>query len=134
MKWEDATSYSQGQRGQSEMPDGGFLISTHCLYPSFEPVSVFVLGYGDGFIVHDNAEAARLAWMYGVDDRSFKRIAYASSNDFDCKIDGVQIQCEAPSAEWLWAAIASVANASSDAARTAVGKVMKKPLCAQKPP
>ncbi|KIN75514.1 hypothetical protein Z949_144 [Sulfitobacter guttiformis KCTC 32187] len=100
----------------------GLLVSTHCLYPSFEAVNVFVVGYGDGFIVHDNAEAARLVWMYGIDERSFKRTASHSANAFDCKMEGAQIQCEAPSSDWLWAAIASVANASSDAARAAVGK------------
>ena len=119
----DMIHTAMGEFSSCEATPNGMLVSTHCLYPSFEPVNVYVVGFGDGFIVHDNAEAARLVWMYGVDERSFKRFASNSARAFDCNVEGAQIQCEAGSADWLWAAIASVANASSDAARTAVGKV-----------
>lgn len=112
-----------GRPASCKRTDDGLLVSTHCLYPSFEAVDVFVVGHGSGFIVHDSSQAARIAWMYGVEDRSFGRLAKHSAKAFGCVVKGVQIQCEAPSSDWLWAAIVSVANASSDAARTAVGKI-----------
>jgi len=106
-----------------EQTSAGLRVSTQCLYPSFDPVEVFVVGRGEGFIVHDDGEAARASWSNGVDERSVQRSLDAAAQYFGCETSGVQIRCEVPSQEWLWSAIASVANASSEAARSALGRV-----------
>ncbi|MGJ8623987.1 MAG: hypothetical protein ACSHW1_14605 [Yoonia sp.] len=111
-----------GKFASCEAKPDGLFVTTNCLYPSFEPVGVYIVGYGEGFIIHDNADAARLSWMYGTEERSFKRIAAHSALTFGCQAKGTQIQCEVVSADWLWSGVATVANASADAARTAVGK------------
>jgi hypothetical protein len=105
-----------------ERRQDGLFMTTNCLYPSFEQVGVYIVGHGDGYIVHDNADAARLAWTYGIDERSFKRLAAHSAQIYGCEASGLQIQCGAHSKDWLWSAISTVANASADAAKTAVVK------------
>ena len=102
-------------------PDGLF-VTTTCLYPSFEQVGVYIVGHGDGYMIHDNADGARLAWMYGVDERAFTQLAAQSALYYGCDSSGLQIYCKIDSEDWLWSAISTVANASADAAKTAVGK------------
>ena len=42
--------------------ESGSRFTTHCLYPSFETVSVYVVRFGDGFNVHDDGGAVRSIW------------------------------------------------------------------------
>ena len=100
----------------------GLRVSTHCLYPSFEQVFVYVVGLGDGFIVHDGGGAAREAWVHGAEPRTVFAASRASAAAFGCEVVSDQIRVVVPSIEWLWSAHVSVANATSDAARAAVGK------------
>src|ERR1700676_1003793 len=51
-----------------EQTPEGARIATHCLYPSFENVRVFVGKSGDGFTVHDGAGAYNTSWLHGRDD------------------------------------------------------------------
>lgn len=106
-----------------ERTHDGTRVSTHCLYPSFERVHVFVVSHGDGFIVHDGGGAARAAWEHGNDRSSFSRLLTLAAAAFGCETSRDQIRISVLSQDWLWAGIASVANASADAARAAVGKV-----------
>lgn len=101
----------------------GLRVTTHCLYPAFEQVEVFVVGHGDGFIVHDGGGAARTAWLHGAADRAVNGSLTAAAAGFGCEVKDRSIRVEAASADWLWSAIAAVANASSDAARASVGRV-----------
>jgi len=105
-----------------ERTTSGTRVATHCLYPSFERVHVFVVGHGDGFIVHDGGGAVSAAWEHGVERQSMSRPLEASARAFDCEIAGDQIRANVVSKDWLWSGIASVANASSEAARAAIGK------------
>lgn len=116
---------SMSQFSRCERTDAGFMVATHCLYPSFEAVSVFVVGYGEGFIVHDSGRAAHVAWKHGFDDRAFKNAAQNIAKEYGCSSDKGQISCQVPSSEWLWSAISTVANASADTVRTLLRKPQK---------
>lgn len=114
---------AMGRYEHCRTADGGLQVLTHCLYPSFEQVSIIIVGHGDGFIVHDGSGAERVAWLHGADERTFTRSAKASADAFGCEFVDGQIRAKVPSQEWLWSAIASVANAAADAARASVGRV-----------
>jgi len=103
--------------------DDGLRVRTHCLYPSFEQVEVFVVRHGEGFIVHDGAGAAGAAWLHGAEAKALARSLKTAAASFGCSVKDHTIKTIAPSDEWLWAAVASVANAASDAARASVGRI-----------
>jgi hypothetical protein len=103
--------------------DEGLRVMTHCLYPSFEQVAVFIVSKGDGLIVHDGAGAARSAWLHGSEPKSVSRSLMSAAAAFGCDVKDRTIMTQAASVDWLWAAIASVANASSDAARASAGRI-----------
>lgn len=102
----------------TETPQGS-RVTTHCLYPSFEPVDVYVYGFGDGFRVHDFGGARREAWLHGVDETQMSRIMNQECLRHQIEIEAGYFVADAPSPEWLFAAITAVANASSTAARIA---------------
>lgn len=106
-----------------EETERGTRVATQCLYPSFEQVHVFVVKLGDDFIVHDGGGAASVAWSHGADHTSVARSLGASARSYGCEFQKDEIRVVAGSVDWLWGAIASVANASADAARAAVGKI-----------
>lgn len=101
----------------------GVQITTDCLYPSFEQVVVFIVGNGAGYIVHDGGGAAQSAWAHGVDGRSVTHSLATSAQAFGCQHKESKLIAEAESQDWLWAAVAAVANAAADAARGAIGRV-----------
>lgn len=105
-------------------PDG-LRIKTDCLLPSFEQVYVYVVQFGDGLIVHDDCAAARSAWVHGVDERTVAKDIAAVARTFSCISDNNQISIGIPDLDWLWSGVASVANASAEAARRSVGKARK---------
>lgn len=97
--------------------DGGARFTTHCLYPSSDPVHVFVGRRSNGFRVTDGGGA----W------RSAQGVGRASENMFDraCKRHSVEMKggiliADPPSPDWLYPAILAVANASAMAARFAL--------------
>ena len=98
-------------------------LATHCLYPSFDPVHVFVAKVGEGFKVHDGSGAFRAAWLHGRDDLLIKRAIDAECKRFHAKRVEEAIAIEIESEDWLPSAILSVANASSLAAHTAVARI-----------
>lgn len=100
----------------------GLRISTHCLYPSFGQVFVYIVGMGDGFIVHDGGGAVKEAWSHGAEPRAIAAASRMAASAFGCEVVLDQIRVSIPSIDWLWSAHVSVANATSDAARSAVGK------------
>ena len=103
--------------------DEGLRVMTHCLYPSFEQVAVFVVGRGNELIVHDGGGAARSSWSHGADAKALSRSLTYAAASFGCEVRNHTITTVAASPEWLWAAVASVANAASDAARASVGRI-----------
>lgn len=99
----------------------GTRVATHCLYPNFAPVNVFVAKVGDGFKVHDGAGAARAAWGLGRDDAGVKRTLRQHAEMHHLAMAGDAMVAEAASSDWLVSAILAVANASA-AAATAVAE------------
>lgn len=103
----------------------GTRVPTHCLYPSFEVVNVFVVKHGDGYIIHDGGGAAGCAWAHGRDEDYTARFLKAAALRFACEVQGKVITANVETSDWLQSAIVSVANAASDAASAAVGKSMQ---------
>jgi hypothetical protein len=102
----------------------GSRVATHCLYPSFEHVRVFVAKVGDGYTVHDGAGAYSTAWLHGRDAELIGKSITDAAERFHIYVAGNVIAARVNSAEWLTSGILSVANASSLAAHDAVDKIM----------
>jgi hypothetical protein len=97
-------------------------VATHCLYPSFDPVNVFVVRFGDGFRVHDGGGAIRSAWLHGRDASLIGRMLSKQALRYQISVVGDALVAEAPNVEWLGSAILAVANASAAAAHAAVDR------------
>jgi hypothetical protein len=100
--------------------DHGSRVTTHCLYPSFDPVSVFVVRFGDGFKVHDGGGATRSAWIHGRDPALINRMLNRYASRYQVAVSDDAIVADVPSPEWLPIGILSVANASAATAHAAV--------------
>jgi hypothetical protein len=107
-----------------EQTPEGARIATHCLYPSFEHVRVFVAKLGDGFTVHDGAGAYNTAWLHGRDAELIGRSMNEAAERFQIFVSGKALGARAKSIDWLGSAILSVANASSLAAHDAVDRIL----------
>lgn len=94
----------------------GARVTTHCLYPSFDNVCVYVVGYGDGFIVHDGGGALRSCWDHTDISEAEGKILRNQASIYGLKINNGHLQIEAPSIDWLMSAILAVSNASAAAA------------------
>jgi hypothetical protein len=106
--------------GSCDESRAGARVPTHCLYPSFEPVYVGVVKFGDGFIVHDDGGAFRCAWSHGRDGAFISRCINREAVRFHLTVKDYSIIADASSLEWLASAILSVSNASAAAANQAV--------------
>ncbi|WP_162800708.1 hypothetical protein [Acidibrevibacterium fodinaquatile] len=100
--------------------DAGNRVTTQCLYPSFDPVHVYVVGFGEGFKVHDGGGATRSAWDHGRDASSIHRAMMRQAAFHQLKIVDGSLVSEVPSSDWLVPAVLAVANASAAAAFSAV--------------
>jgi hypothetical protein len=97
--------------------DDGARVTTHCLYPSFEPVTVFVVRMGELYRVHDGGGAERAAWTHGRDEHLIGRMLARHAARYQLKVvDGVLL-ADAQSLEWLHSAVLAVANASAGVER-----------------
>jgi hypothetical protein len=104
-----------------ETPDGA-RVATHCLYPSFETVYVFVSKIGDGYHVHDGRGAYEAARLHGRDASAAMKAISDETAHFHLEAYERSIVANVASAEWLESAILSVANASALAANRAVAR------------
>lgn len=102
----------------------GARIATHCLYPSFEHVRVFVAKLGDGYTVHDGAGAHNTAWLHGREEHIITKSITEAGDRFGLYLAGKALAARVQSIDWLSTAILSVANASSLAAHDAVEKIV----------
>ncbi|MEP0321610.1 hypothetical protein [Bauldia litoralis] len=102
----------------------GCRVLTHCLYPSFDPVEVYVVRLGDGFRVHDGGGAERAAWTHGRTDNLIGKMMRRHATRYNLAVRDGAIVGEAPSIEWVASAILSVANASAAAAVAAVDRAV----------
>lgn len=101
-----------------EETDEGARIVTDCLYPSFEPVCVFVARFGEGYRVSDGGGAATSAWQHGREESRRTLAKFAVRYGVESS-DGV-VHAYAPSTDWLQSAVLGVANASAAAAHAAL--------------
>jgi hypothetical protein len=105
-----------------EETSDGARIATHCLYPSFETAYVYVVRIGEQYRVHDGGEAFRTAWTHGRDENAINRAISAEAARFHLSVSNNQLVSQEVSAEWIAAAVLSVANASTFAANAAVAR------------
>jgi hypothetical protein len=105
-----------------EETSDGARIATHCLYPSFETAHVYVVRVGEQYRVHDGGEAFRAAWAHGRDENAINRAILAEAARFHLGVSNNRMVSQEVSAEWIVAAILSVANASTRAANSAVAR------------
>jgi hypothetical protein len=103
-----------------EMTDRGARILTHCLYPSFEPVEVYVSAFGDGYRITDAGGAAAAAYLHGREELSKVLARECARYGVECRGDTVMV--EVGSLSWLRSGILAVANASAAAAISALGR------------
>lgn len=98
----------------------GSRITTHCLYPSFDPVNVFVVRFGDGFRVHDAGGAFHSSWLHGRDESLIRRMMNRYAGRFQVTVAEDSLVAKATDVEWLTSAILAVANASAATAHAVV--------------
>lgn len=106
--------------GASRTTDEGVCVTTQCLYPSFERVEIFVVGFGAGYKIHDGGGAARNGWMHGGQPGAIRRCLNHQACTYKLAVIDDTLVGEAASEDWLPAAILAVANASAAAAAKAV--------------
>jgi hypothetical protein len=104
----------------------GSRITTHCLYPSFENVKVFVAKVGEGFRVHDAGGASRVAWVHGRDYPLIRKVIARQATRYSVCVSetGDTLFVDAKSVDWLASAIFAVANASASAAHLAIERMV----------
>lgn len=106
-----------------EETDAGARVVTHCLYPSFEPVELFVTKIGEGYRVTDGGRAVRSVWNHGRPEKMADRLLDREAARYHLKVSGSALVAEVPSISWLRAAILATANGSAAVAHAAVAKV-----------
>jgi hypothetical protein len=101
--------------------DRGARIVTHCLYPSFTPVEVYVARFGEGYLVTDGGGAAAAAWLHGRDELG--KVLTRECARYGVTCNGDAVEGHAVNGDWLRAVILAVANASAAAAMAALERV-----------
>lgn len=100
--------------------EDGAAVSTHCLYPSNQAVTVFVSGGPTGMRVHDGGGAIDTLATHGVELEDPKHFLLRFCRRHGLKVDRGKIYTPTLPPEGLCAGIVMVANASADAARWGV--------------
>ncbi len=98
----------------------GARVTTHCLYPSFDPVVVFVARVGDAYRVHDGGGAERTAWTHGREEHLIGKMLARHAARYQISVVEGALVAEARGPDWLLPAILAVANASASAANAIV--------------
>src|SRR5690554_4592467 len=78
--------------------ENGARIRTTCVFPSFEPVFVYVVRLGDGFVVHDAGETMAVILSHGQDGAAAKRIIRNECRRYDLACDdrSISLKIDAP--------------------------------------
>lgn len=109
--------------------ENGARIRTTCVFPSFEPVFVYVAKLGDGFVVHDAGETVAVIMAHGQEGDMAKRVIRSECKRYDLAFGERRISLKIDAAEWLETAIVAVANTAASAARSALKDTNKKAEC-----
>jgi len=115
----DQITAALSQMQCEETPDG-FRVLTHCLYPNFEQVAVYVQTHLDGFLVHDAGDGFDLAFLEGRSPSALKAHMREFAALYGVDSDGRRIFGRAMTPEWLPNVLLAVANASSSAVNALV--------------
>lgn len=102
----------------------GARIATHCLYPSFEAVHVYIVKDGETFIVHDGKGAFHASWEHGRDERAISRAINHEAARYQLAVEDHKLVANNVPMDWLKSAILAVANASAAAANSIVAKAI----------
>lgn len=103
-----------------EETEQGAKYVTHCLYPSSEPVEVYVTRWGKGYRVTDGGGAGRSVWRHGRDDSCLTQGMKKARDVYSIEVRDGAIVAETEDEHWLFPAVLAVANASALAAATAL--------------
>lgn len=106
--------------------ENGARIRTTCVFPSFEPVFVYVAKLGDGFMIHDAGETVATILAHGQEGDVAKRLIRSECKRYDLSFGDRRISLKIDALEWLETAIVAVANTSASAARNALKENNKK--------
>ena len=106
--------------------ENGARIRTTCVFPSFEPVFVYVAKLGEGFVVHDAGETVAVIMAHGQDGDAAKRVICSECKRYDVAFGERRISLKIDASEWLETAIVAVANTAAAAARNALKDNRKK--------
>jgi len=121
----DAVHRALIEFGRCDETLDGARVRTHCLYPSFESVFVYVAKVGDTYFVHDGGGAYQTAWAHGRDSAAILRSLSSEAEKFRLRCSGESILAPDVEVEWLASAILSVANASAIAANRVVSRLIQ---------
>lgn len=97
--------------------EGGVRLTTHCLYPSSDPVEVYVGRKSHGYRVTDGGGAWRNAQTIG---RAADSMFESACKRHSVNSRGGIVFAETNEEEWVYAAVLAVANASVMAAQNAL--------------
>lgn len=100
--------------------DNGARVRTTCVFPSFEPVFVYVAKLGNGFFVHDAGETFAVVLAHGQEPEVASRVIRSECKRYDLTFGERGISLKIDAAEWLETAIIAVANTAASAARNAI--------------
>lgn len=106
--------------GVCEVTDFGTKLVTHCLYPSFDVVAVYVSRWGDGYRVSDGGGAVHSVLAHGRDDAAVKSAFKKACLSHSLIVKKGVIESEVSGEEWVPSAVLAVANASATVASIAV--------------
>jgi len=106
--------------------ENGARIRTTCVFPSFEPVFVYVAKLGDGFVVHDAGETVAVILAHGQDGDAAKRVIRSECKRYDVTFGERRISLKIDAGEWLETAIVAIANTAAAASRNALKDNNKK--------
>lgn len=106
-----------------EVTERGLRFATHCYYPSFDRVAVYVSKHGDGFRVTDGGDAAKSAFIHGRDDQAFDASLKRACARYGVEPMEGALVAEVENSDWLFPAILAVANGAAQAASETSTKV-----------
>lgn len=107
------------ERTFCERTEYGHKFLTHCYYPSFDRVAIYVSQFGDGYVVSDGGDAASAAFLHGKDDATFAESAKRAASRFALDIEDGMLVARTDSKDWLHPAMLAVANGAAMASSEA---------------
>ena len=98
----------------------GVRVPTTCVLPSFEPLFVYVVKIGDGFIVHDAGETLASMLAHGQAEKAAVRAIRSECKHYKLEFNRYRISSRIKTLDWLNSAIIAVSNTAAVAAQDAI--------------